>query len=440
MHGGTNADDVSTRVPPHLFFPSRGRGLTTSTSNSSVSTVGRSADSPPALPSSPSNFEDQMDTTAAANAVANAASTAIAASGVAPEIMHAITTAIAASIAPAMDAIADSVIQRFAQQQQQQPQQPLQHQQQQNASSFLPPKTPKLPPFDAANVALWLGSAETAFEISRVTDPGTKRAHVLAAIPAEHRLLFQDFLLTPDTTQDGYVALINHIRALFQEKPRQRAARVLRPHNLNGRTPSQFLAALKAEMADMTLDMIAKEILAGVLPANIRAIVTTDTNTPADIATAADAFFSSTGELLEQSYTKPVYMAGPAYADVATEDTTSDSEQETEAPLPSSASTPTFPAPAYANVCAAYRGPQCSRPHQPSRNSRPHGNNSHGSNFHGNSQGNNSQRQGSSNNTGNAQSPSSANLCFYHRRFGNEARNCREGCPRWGNARAGGPQ
>ena len=48
------------------------------------------------------------------------------------------------------------------------------------------------------------------------------------------------------------------------------------------------------------MEMIAKEILAGVLPPNIRAIVTTDTNSPAEMATAADAFFSSAGKLLEQ--------------------------------------------------------------------------------------------------------------------------------------------
>ena len=424
----------------HLSFPSRGRGVRSDvTSCSSSTSVGGSAQTTPAVPASPSNFEDAdsdyaMDTTTVAAAAGQAAAASIAASGLTPELVPAIstaiTTAITAAIGPALEAVADNAIRRFAQSQQQQQQQQIQQQQlHQPTYNTERHRTPKLPPFDATNVALWLGSAETEFEICRVSDPGTKRAHVLAAIPKEHRLLFQDFLLSPDTTLDGYVALVNHVRNLFQEKPRQRAARILQPHNLKGRTPSQFLAALKAEMADMTLDMIAKEILAGVLPANIRAIVTTDTNSPGDMANAADAFFSSAGELLEQTH--QVCMATPATtsAPVAYE-AEWDGEPRTEAEV-TPAATPTFPAttPAYVDVCAAYRGPQRSRNRLPTNTSRPQ---SQG-NFRQNNDGRPSSSRQVSSNAG-----TSANLCFYHRRFGTEARKCREGCPHWGNARAGG--
>ena len=285
---------------------------------------------------------------------------------------------------------------------------------------------PKLPSFDTANVALWIGSAEAEFEICHVVDPGTKRAHILATIPAEHRLLFQDFLLTPDTSQDGYASLINHIRNLFQEKPRQRAARILRPHNLNGHTPSQFLAALKNQMSGITMEMIAKEILAGVLPPNIRAIVTTDTNSPADMATAADAFFSSAGELLEQSVSRPVYTAAFTPATPSTNEATWEEEQEPEAHLEP---TPSFPTPttSFANVCAAYRGPQRGRPRPSPRN-------------HHTQPQQNQRQQTNGNGTANTSNNTSPGLCFYHRRFGDDARNCRDGCPRWGNARAGGQQ
>ena len=56
----------------------------------------------------------------------------------------------------------------------------------------------------------------------------------------------------------GYQALITQLRTLFREKDRQRAARVLHPHNLGGCTPSQFLAILKHKMSGINLDMIAK--------------------------------------------------------------------------------------------------------------------------------------------------------------------------------------
>ena len=425
-------------LKPHQFYPSRGRtGYSGSTSASSSSSVVGGAAQAPIPPASPSNFEDadseamdQDAANAATHAAATAASAAIAQSGISAEILQAITTAISASIVPTIDLVANNVLHRFMQQQQQQ--QPQQQQQQQpihahqahaSVAHTLPPRTPKLSSFDAANVALWLGSAATEFEICRVTDPATKRAHILAAIPTEHKLLFQEFLLNPDATEDGYLSLINHIRLLFEEKPRQRAARILRPHNLNERTPSQFLAALKAEMANMTLDMIAKEILAGVLPPHIRAIVTTDTNAPADMAAAADCFFTSSGELIEQNTVRPICTANaaPPPQQPAWDD---EPEEEHAPPTP----TPTFPAtppPAYANVAAAYRGPQRSRARPPPRTSRH--------------QPQNNQRQNHSHDHTAAPS-NSPNLCFYHRRFGDEARNCREGCPRWGNARAGSLQ
>ena len=166
------------------------------TSCSSSTSVGGSAQTTPAVPASPSNFEDAdsdyaMDTTTVAAAAGQAAAASIAASGLIPELVPAIstaiTTAITAAIGPALEAVIDNAIRRFAQSQQQQQQQIQQQQLHQPTYNTERHRTPKLPPFDATNVALWLGSAETEFEICRVSEPGTKHAHVLAAIPKEHR-------------------------------------------------------------------------------------------------------------------------------------------------------------------------------------------------------------------------------------------------------------
>ena len=54
------------------------------------------------------------------------------------------------------------------------------------------------------------------------------------------------------------------MRTLVKKKPQQRTAQVLWPHNLGGHTPSQFLAALNHEMSGITMDMIVKDVLAGV--------------------------------------------------------------------------------------------------------------------------------------------------------------------------------
>ena len=128
-----------------------------------------------------------------------------------------------------------------------------------------------------------------------MTDLGRKKLEVLREISKEYRPQIQEFYLNLDDDPEGplgYQALITQMRTLFREKDHQRAAHVLHPHNLGGHMPSQFLAILKHEMSGITLDMIVKEILAGVLPPSIWAIVTTDTNSVTEMAEAADSFSS----------------------------------------------------------------------------------------------------------------------------------------------------
>ena len=73
----------------------------------------------------------------------------------------------------------------------------------------------------------------------------------------------------------------------------------------------QFLAILKHELSGITLDMIAKKILDGILQPNVQAIVTTDTKSMTEKAEAADSFLSSSGQLLKQAFPRSVCLATP---------------------------------------------------------------------------------------------------------------------------------
>ena len=73
---------------------------------------------------------------------------------------------------------------------------------------------------------------------------------MLREISKEHMLQIQEFYLNYDNDPEGqwgYQALINQLRTLFKEKDCLRTARVSQPHNIGGRTLSQFLAILKHE-------------------------------------------------------------------------------------------------------------------------------------------------------------------------------------------------
>ena len=312
----------------------------------------------------------------------------------------------------------------------------LQGQQQQQPQAAR--RSPKLPAFNVTDIDLWIGAAEVELDNCRIADLASRKSEMLKEISkGSHMETLRGFYTHHDAPAGdpewGYQALINQLRALFKEKDRQRAARILRPHNLGGRTPSQFLAILGAEMSGITMDMLAKEILANVLPPNIRAIVTTDTNSAVEMATAADSFYSSSGQILERATAQTVCAAtthtvGPPSYDIM-QDTDlvegEEPEEELEAP-------PTFPT--YANICAAYRGPQRDRQRDRDRQRPQH--------RYPRPPAPNQQRQRPQQDrrqrSRNGNFAHQEDVCFFHRTFGDEARNCRSWCSRRGNARAGG--
>ena len=269
---------------------------------------------------------------------------------------------------------------------------------------------------------------EVQFDICDVVDPNTKRAHILAAIPEQQRALFLDAYTANDRSQAGYDNLVARVRELFREKPRQRAARLLQPFNLNGETPSRFMAGLRCKAMDLDFEMLLKEIMAAVLPPDIRAHVASDTISANDMAKKADDFYTSSGQRIQQPSPGAVCSAAPAHISQPIDDewdaeTLSDEHQEQ----------------TYASACAANYGPprqsggwtkvQHRRPRPQPQNDRPQPRP-----FQRQPMG----RQPQEHQRQRRDADANPDHCFYHRRFGNEARNCRQGCPRWGNARPGG--
>ena len=316
-------------------------------------------------------------------------------------------------------------------------QQLLQGQQQQQQTPAR--RSPKLPAFNVTDIDLWIGAAEVELDNCRITDLPSRKSEMLKEISKQgpHMETLRGFYTHHDAAAGdpewGYQALINQLRALFKEKDRQRAARILRPHNLGGRTPSQFLAILGAEMSGITMDMLAKEILANVLPPNIRAIVTTDTNSAVEMATAADSFYSSSGQILERATTQTVCAATTHTVGLPSYDIMQDTDlEEGEEPEEELEAPPTSPT--YANICAAYRGPQRGRQQDRDRQRPQH--------RYIRPPAPNQQRQRPQQDrrqrSRNGNFAPQEDVCFFHRTFGDKARNCKDWCSRWGNARAGG--
>merc|ERR1712020_215047 len=109
-------------------------------------------------------------------------------------------------------------------------QQLLQGQQQQQQTPAR--RSPKLPAFNVTDIDLWIGAAEVELDNCRITDLASRKSEMLKEISkGSHMETLRGFYTHHDAPAGdpewGYQTLINQRRALFKEKDRQRAARIL---------------------------------------------------------------------------------------------------------------------------------------------------------------------------------------------------------------------
>merc|ERR1711895_245865 len=123
---------------------------------------------------------------------------------------------------------------------------------------------------------------------------------------------------------------------------------------------------------------------------------------------AADSFYSSSGQILERATTQTVCAATTHTVGLPSYDIMQDTDlEEGEEPEEELEAPPTSPT--YANICAAYRGPQRGRQQDQDRQRPQH--------KYIRPPAPNQQRQ-----------RPQQDLCFFHRTFGDKARNCKDWC------------
>ena len=413
----------------------RDRSASRSSTNSSLDSIGSlnpTADAETRTSRRPSNFDDATDE--ATMTLTDPPQT--------PDMAETLKASISAIVEPMLAAFL---------QQQQQMQQQMQNffdaaAAQQAAPTNIPSQPSRskvnLPAFSADNIEIWIGSSEAAFTTAGITEPKFKRSAILAAIPTKHITLFKQQLLdtsAASSTADGYEELLAHLRTMFAEKQPQRAARFMKPHNLRGLTPTQFLATLQAQVEDITMEDLIKEVLAGVLPPHVRNIVKKDTATAAEMAIAADSFFSTAGELLSPQRNDNINAIGltpTAYDDEQT-DTAATVQEQTEGVLETQ--NPSYP-PTYADVVNALNKRAIAQPR--ARFTRP--------NQFARAPRQRQQAPFQPRQQRPQQRPRFPDFartyitppdktCLFHAYWGNNAFRCLgDGCPQQGNVRAGG--
>ncbi|CAN7993850.1 unnamed protein product, partial [Ixodes hexagonus] len=229
----------------------------------------------------------------------------------------------------------------------------------------------KLPPFWTADPELWFLQVESQFTARHITADLTKYHHVVSSLPPTTASEIRDLLFAPPAN-DAYGTLKRTlIRRVTPSEP-QRLQQLLREADLGDRTPSQLLRQMQQLLGSTAsgLDsLLLREIFLQRLPTSVRMVViSTGEKDLLKLAELADALMA---------------VATPSVAAVQAEPTQPDQLHEIRAEISRLAST----------VAAL----QASGSHAPGRSATP-------------------------------RPQQTQKVCWYHRKYGNAARNCVPPC------------
>lgn len=145
----------------------------------------------------------------------------------------------------------------------------------------------KIPPIWKSHIALWVKQCEVAFEVSNIVKDETKFAHLIANIDSETLTHVSDIVLNPPA-QDKFLALKNRLISEFQDSESQQIKKLLSEIQLGDKKPTLLLR----QMRDLATDKVSEDFLKNIwlqrLPTNIQAILSTSNEKLTQLAELAD--------------------------------------------------------------------------------------------------------------------------------------------------------
>ena len=325
-------------------------------------------------------------------------------------------------------------------------------------------RRPALPPFDPKDIDNWVRRVEAAFDRLSITSPRVKLSNLDEKLATSGDATINQFLCSTPT-QESYDGLISYLKEKHGKTKLQRAATLIEGTERESRTPSQLLAIMKEKAGDISLDDVFKEQLLRRLPADVKMhLVHMDNKTAKEVAAAADAFFEKDGKQKNRSNNSGINAVA------ATQPLQSAMRQQQQHSTRSASPEPAasgFSAPFEDDAGTDVNAVRFKQGQKQRVNVNNHGggrsqsrgrygNSSSGnrSQSRGRFTGDSSSSSGSSGHFGNSTSASSSSssggsrqndkfskVCYYHSKFGKEARSCAEHCMMYptfksGNAKA----
>ena len=292
-------------------------------------------------------------------------------------------------------------------------------------------RKPDLPAFDVNNIETWIRRVENAFTRAAITQVKDKFAFLESKIGISADPKITEFLCTDPLTDATWTEFISYLRKRYGRTKRQQVQSLITGTEFDGLQPSAVCASMKEKAGSVTVDDLIKEHIYKRLPVELQRQLAqeVETMTSSEFSELADSFYDKDGRPLHAATaTTSVNAIGGGVSKPFNPNATASSSTTS-----STTFTSAFNADADIN---AVRTRQTQKQNYNNNNRANNNNNNRPS-------GNNSSSSFRSVNNSNGDRPSSkikANgLCFYHDKFGPEAKNCVNGCKRFsaqGNARA----
>lgn len=135
----------------------------------------------------------------------------------------------------------------------------------------------RLPKYWTADPEVWFAQIESQFCTYRITSEIRMFHHVVAALPPEIATEVRDLILTPPAT-DPYTILKKELVKRTSESEQRRLQQLLTSEELGDRKPSQLLRRLQqllGERASSFDTSLLKELFLQRLPTNVRMVLAT---------------------------------------------------------------------------------------------------------------------------------------------------------------------
>ena len=243
----------------------------------------------------------------------------------------------------------------------------------------------KIPPFWPSDPQVWFGQVEAQFATRGITSQRTMFHYVVGSLSQEIATEIRDLIIRPPEEQP-YDVLKEKLIARTAESEQRRLRKLLTAEEFGDLKPTQLLRRMELLLGDKaatTDGALIKELFLQRLPTNVRMVLAaaSERSTLEELATQADRIMEAVTPSIASVSAPP-----PATSEIGQLREAIASLQE------------------QFSVFQAATGPR--------------------------------RRRSRSRNRGRSRSPSQTTVCWYHRRFGEQARKCTPPCFKSGNRQA----